>query len=152
MSHNDLQPQLTTVVNYRPDEPDWSLGEEARHRYIGKNCLYDLAAVKASFQLDDVLLVTKDCKHDVTVRLQSEIADVWAAIQGLTDKQYRNSQWCRTSGKSWVPCDAYRVITWPVEVDGAPMSDVYVKFGMSKAGKCLLIVSCHPSGDEYEDV
>lgn len=152
MPNNEIQREFTTVVNYRPDEPDWSLGVESRHRYIGKKCLYDLGAVQQSMSVADMLLVTHDCKHDVTVRLQSEIEDVWNAIQALTGAQYLNSQWCRTSGKSWVPCDAYRVLTWPAEVSGAVMNDVYVKFGMSKAGKCLLIVSCHPSGDEYEDV
>lgn len=148
---NEFNQEFTSVVNFRPEEPDWTLGELWRHRFISKKPLYNLTALQTAFSSQDVLLVTKDCRKDVEEVLQSDADDVWRAVQGLKAGNYVNSQWCSTSGRSWVPCDAYVVEIWPVKVDGDTIRDLYLKFGMSKTGKCLLVISCHPSGDEDEN-
>lgn len=142
---------LTIVVNFRPEQPEWHREPTDRERYIGKQQLYDLKKLQSvPLTGETALLTTRDCKHDVAIKLESDLEIVLDALKLLTEDNYVNSQWCRTTGKSWIPCDAYLVPKWPVKVKGSDQYNVYIKFGMSKAGKCLLIVSCHPSGDENE--
>jgi len=150
MSTEDLRAGLTIVVNFHPKQPDWSLGTGRARRFIGKTPIYNLSAMQVGFSGGDVILATGDCKQDVRHKLHSDAYGVWDAIRALGASDYNNSLWCQTSSGFWLPCDSYLIGRWPTPVRGNTVDNVYVKFGMSKTGKCVVVISCHPSSEDEE--
>lgn len=102
---------------------------------------------------DSIRVVTKRAnshikKHDL------DIDDGVLKLLKLALKtgNYLKSQWCEHhKGGPWSACDSYSVIEskWNQYMYEDLETEWYVKFAIGKAGKLILIVSCH-SSDEQE--
>lgn len=141
---SNVPPQLTTVVNYWPTQPvEPSLTGD--QRVIGRNPIYILDALKTRIASPaDVVLATRDCRHDVAAALMWTTDDVHRTLMQLRESEYVNSQWCQTGSRYWCPSDAYVVNHCKTGHEGQ-FHDVYLKFGLGATGKLLLVVSCHPA-------
>lgn len=148
-----MEPQatnpLTTVVNYWPKQPPLILGQmRERDRKIGTKSVYCLSEILKQIPESDFLPSTRECKDDLA-KLQWNLKHILHALRSATADDYRNSQWCQLTSRSWIPCDAY-VVKNQKTGDSEPKTvNVYIKFGLSKqTGKAVLIVSCHESDEE----
>jgi hypothetical protein len=69
--------------------------------------------------------------------------------EALRQGRYKDSEWCEQKPHGpWTACDSYVVkrAEW-IEQTGRYMELTwYVKFAISKAGTCLLMISNHPEG------
>ncbi|MCP4701743.1 MAG: hypothetical protein GY862_33525 [Gammaproteobacteria bacterium] len=67
-------------------------------------------------------------------------------LQGLKNRDYRNSEWCE-NGKGWAACDAYALICdeYIEHVNKIFRMEYFFKFAIGKSGVLLLIVSFHLS-------
>ena len=119
---------------------------DGKTRKIAGGPLYDLARVKVLTELPDAVnLWTAKARRDVA-NLAMAPADVGGMIRQLTERDYRDSEWC-DNGKSYAACDAYALKRSEyIEHAGKwfPM-EYFVKFAESKTGRLVLIVSCHTS-------
>jgi hypothetical protein len=119
---------------------------DGKTRKIDGGPLYDLARIKALSGLPDAVnLWTAKARRDVA-NLAMAPADVGAMIRQLTERDYRDSEWC-DNGQNCAACDAYALTRDEyMEHAGKSFRMVYfLKFAESKTGKLVLIVSCHTS-------
>ncbi|MBL8399538.1 MAG: hypothetical protein JNL00_00575 [Candidatus Accumulibacter sp.] len=93
---------------------------------------------------DAVKLWTGKCRRDVA-NLTLDAADVGALLQELTERDYRDSEWCDNGKGAWAACDAYNLRRNEyVETAGKTFRmEYFLKFALSKTGKLVLMVSCH---------
>lgn len=132
------------VSAYQSDPP----AEGHANRRIVGGPLYNKADVLSVLKQGDQALITwtRKCAHDLQ-RLAFDITDVRALIgETLSIGKYRNSEWCQQHPSGpWAACDAYQVtrMEWVHAAHKDMKFDYYVKFGIGKTGKILLIVSCH---------
>jgi len=123
--------------------------EESRV-HIDSGPLYDNSTVLALLDKGDehTKLWTKKCIQDVQ-RLEFAIEDVRALLkQALLNGRYVNSEWCmQNSTGPWAACDSYSLarMEWIENAGKELPCNYYVKFAINKAGKLLLLVSCHLS-------
>lgn len=144
MTTTKIPPQLTTVVNYWPEQPTVAPVTDAQ-RALGHTPIYKLAALQESIKSPrDLVLATRKCREDVAAELLWTVTDVHRELLGLVSGEYVNSAWCQTGSKWWCPCDAYVVKQCETGNEGQ-YKDVYLKFGLGPTGKLLLVVSCHPA-------
>lgn len=90
---------------------------------------------------------TRKCVQDLQ-DLALDVRDVSELIRAaLRHGRFINAQWCQQKPDGpWAACDSYSVVRqeW-VEAAGREMDfDYYLKFAINRAGKVLLVVSCHP--------
>ncbi|WP_322995173.1 hypothetical protein [Castellaniella sp.] len=132
------------ITAYQGDPP--TAGYTSRR--IAGGPLYNKADVRSVLQRGDEALITwtRKCTLDLQ-RLAFDIADVRALVsEALSLGKYRNSEWCQQHPNGpWAACDAYQVtrMEWVHAAHKDMRFDYYVKFGIGKTGKILLIVSCH---------
>lgn len=120
---------------------------DGKLRKIAGGPLYDLARIKALTKLPDAVnLWTAKARRDVA-NLGLEPADVGGMIRQLTERDYRDSEWCENGKGSCAACDAYEFTRDEyVEHAGKSYRMMYfLKFAESRTGKLVLIVSCHTS-------
>jgi len=116
-------------------------------RKIAGGPLYDLARVKVLTELPDAVnLWTAKARRDVA-NLTMAPADVGGMIRQLTERDYRDSEWCDNGKGCCAACDAYALTRDEyVEHAGKSYRMVYfLKFAESRTGRLVLIVSCHTS-------
>lgn len=116
-------------------------------RKIAGGPLYALARIKALTKLPDAVnLWTAKARRDVA-NLAMDPADVGGMIRQLTERDYRDSEWCDNGKGSCAACDAYALTRDEyVEHAGKSYRMVYfLKFAESRTGKLVLMVSCHTS-------
>lgn len=91
-----------------------------------------------------VKLLTAKCRRD-TANLALDAADVGALLQELMERDYRDSEWCDNGKGAWVACDAYtlRRNEYLETASKSFRMEYFLKFGLSKTGALVLIVSCH---------
>jgi hypothetical protein len=61
---------------------------------------------------------------------------------------FLGSEWCQQKPNgAWAACDAYKVNyrEWNHAAQKDFLIEYYVKFGIGRSGKVLLVASCHPS-------
>ncbi len=118
------------------------------NRRIPEGPLYRKEDVLAVLRQGDRALITwtRKCSNDLQ-RLGFDIGDASTLIgEALSTGRYRNSEWCQQHPSGpWAACDAYQVtrMEWVHAAHKDMKFDYYVKFGIGKTGKILLIVSCH---------
>lgn len=139
--------ELTSMVNYWPSQPKWMIeGTEPRSRLISgrKRPIFKLEQVLSRFQsTDDIIPSTRECKDNLTDLLWTT-KDILETLKALKQCDYINSQWCKISSKSWVPCDAYSASVKFGESENTFIK-IYIKYTVSPTGKVILVVSCHES-------
>ena len=114
-------------------------------RKITGGSLYTLAEIQAlAATPGNVNLWTTKCRRDVA-NLTMDVADVGALLQELTERDYRDSEWCDNGKGAWAACDAYNLRRNEyVETAGKTFRmEYFLKFALSKTGKLVLMVSCH---------
>ena len=107
--------------------------------------LYGLDVVQAMTHTPSALsLWTQKCKRDAA-NLGFDTADVGELIRELTDRDYRDSEWCENGRGAWAACDAYtlRRLEFLEKAGKSLPMEYYLKFALSKNGTLLLMVSCH---------
>lgn len=125
---------------YAGDQP-----KDGGSRKIIGGLLYALAEIQAlAATPGTVNLWTAKCRRDVA-NLALDAADVGALLQELTERDYRDSEWCDNGKGAWAACDAYHLRRNEyVETAGKTFRmEYFFKFALSKTGKLVLMVSCH---------
>lgn len=99
-------PELTIVVTFKNlSAYDGDLPDDGEVRKIAGGPLYDLARIKALTKLPDAVnLWTAKARRDVA-NLAMDPADVGGMIRQLTERDYRDSEWC-DNGKICAACGA----------------------------------------------
>ncbi|WP_124919343.1 RING finger protein [Burkholderia cepacia] len=142
------------MVNYWPSQPTWSPKPTFKEREISSGKIYDLALVKEHLRKNgDFIPGTTKCRTDIVEKFGWDKGQLLPAILDSEDGHYWNSLWCKLTSGYWMPCDSYVLPRYAKRIDqiDQPTVDVYIKFGLSKqTGTCILIVSCHPSGEDDE--
>jgi len=136
--------QLTSMVNFWPDQPIFSEQLTDQEREIHGGPIFKLSEVQKSLKPESIRLVTGKTARDVAEKLEWEIEHVWRAIVHLQAKHFHRSEWCLTGSKIWLRTDSYVMRRYDDNLDPIRPVDLYVKFGVSNNGSLLLIVSCHP--------
>lgn len=114
-------------------------------RKIAGGPLYKLTEIQAVAAAPDaVQLWTVKCRRDVA-NLTLDAADVGAMLQELTERDYRDSEWCDNGKGAWAACDAYtlRRVEYLENAGKSFRMEYFLKFALSKTGKLVLMVSCH---------
>jgi hypothetical protein len=111
--------------------------------------IYDLAAVQARLTGDAVFLATQRCRNAVQ-DMDWDHDDVARLIRALTSQDYRNSEWCESSGGVITDADVYMLYYDPIDQcrgDRARHRRYYVKFGFRPNDHRLMVMvfSCHLS-------
>ena len=91
-----------------------------------------------------LIVVCRDADDDL-IELDWDLTDVRALISALTSHAYRNSQWCITSLRFWVACDAY-VLNFNLDsvCEDLNCPTYYLKFGfLPGVDHTSAIVSIH---------
>ena len=134
------------TINTSTTPSNGNLPADGETRKIDVGPLYDLARIKALTELPDAVnLWAAKARRDVA-NLAMAPADVGDMIRQLTERDYRDSEWC-DNGKSCAACDAY-ALTRDEYIEHAGKSygmEYFLKFAESRTGKLVLIVSCHTS-------
>ena len=93
--------------------------------------------------------ITTGCIDDMQAE-QLDAEDAARLILSLTDKEYINSQWCKTgaggSGRPelcWAPCDAYIAKLPENRITGTAAVDYYIKFSLNSMGNLIMLISLH---------
>ena len=131
---------LRNLSAYNGDPP---LAGNTRKLLVGP--LYGLSVVQALTHTPSALsLWTQKCKRDVA-NLGFDTADVGELIRELTERDYRDSEWCENGRGAWAACDAYtlRRLEFLEKAGKSLPMEYYLKFALSKNGTLLLMVSCH---------
>lgn len=94
-------------------------------------------------------LWTKKAAKDLEFKLRMDLPELAECIKSaVTNNLYQKSEWCqsKTDGP-WAACDVYTYVHkyWCENAYKWLTLDCYFKFAVNKAGKMLLIASCHPS-------
>lgn len=109
----------------------------------------DVLAVLAQGE-SSLLPWTKKCKNDIQAFSFDTRDAIKLVEEALKVGRFRNSEWCvqKPSGP-WAACDAYELQRkeWVQVAHKEMLFNYFVKFAIGKAGKVLLLVSCHPSQD-----
>lgn len=119
--------------------------KEGESRKIAGGPLYTLADIQAlAATPGTVNLWTAKCRRDAA-NLTLDVTDVGVLLQELTKRDYRDSEWCDNGKGAWAACDAYNLRRNEyVETAGKTFRmEYFLKFALSKAGKLVLMVSCH---------
>lgn len=119
--------------------------KDGESRKITGGPLYKLAEIQALAATPDaVKLWTGKCRRDVA-NLTLDAADVGALLQELTERDYRDSEWCDNGKGAWAACDAYnlRRNEYVETADKTFRMKYFLKFALSKTSKLVLMVSCH---------
>jgi hypothetical protein len=104
---------------------------------------YDLGLVKQAASPAGMRLLTKNCSEDV-LRLGWTVDEVYELLQAATAGDYKDSEWCETSARMHVDCDAYALHFNTIALTRDPRGkNMYLKFGYRPANVLLLIISCH---------
>jgi hypothetical protein len=109
--------------------------------------LYSLTAVQAGLENGSRLFICPGRPDDDVQKLGWNDEDAKALILALKTKHYRDSEWCKTSNKQWLPCDAYSIRYDDVsQNEDAGYAEYFVKFGFGTTNDHIcVVVSCHPS-------
>jgi hypothetical protein len=115
------------------------------NRKIAGGPLYDLNMVKeVAGKTGGVYFWTAKCIGDAA-KLSLDVSDVGAMVQELSKTGYRDSEWCENGKNGWVASDAHSLTRY--EYNEAARKELrceyFLKFGVSKKGTVLLMVSCH---------
>ncbi len=124
-----------------PGEPP----REGDPRKIPGGPLYTLSEVQSlTHQPGALNLWTRRCSTTVAA-LGLDTDDVGALIRELTERDYRDSEWCENGRGAWAACDAYtlRRLEFRETVGKSFATEYYLKFALAKTGALLLMVSCH---------
>lgn len=141
---------VNNAVNVSAYEGTPPASREEGRVHIDSGPLYDKSTVLALLDQGDehTKLWTKKCIQDVQ-RLEFDIEDVRALLkQALLNGRYVNSEWCvQNPTGPWAACDSYCLVRaeWNDHAYKDMHYEYYVKFAINKAGKLLLLVSCHLS-------
>lgn len=119
-----------------------------------KECpLYDPKEILEKLEDDSFrfFTATQQSRKDLTYRLQitlpSDVTKLRELVRlALTNGEYINSQWCKTSGVAWAACDSYKFEHTEYNQYSYKYmsSEIYLKFALNDKGQALLIVSVHP--------
>lgn len=134
--------KIFVVSEYSRDPPDDGRGRVK----IAGGPLYELARVQALVVAPDRLQTwTQKCRKDVRKWFDDDLERVVALIKGLTPGDYIDSEWCENGKGAVAACDAYSLrVTEEAPATGRPVyMEYFLKFGVSKTGALVLIVSCH---------
>jgi len=137
---------LTTVVNYWPTRPAFSVPEPtSRERTISGGPIYKLAAVR-QLACDQKIVLSHSRKLSKDLEnLEWGLSEIQQSIAVLTPADYRKSMWCK-SGQLWLPCDDYVLEQYSEPHFEPPRPiDLYLKFAIAPSGAALVFVSCHPA-------
>lgn len=134
------------MVTFRnASDYDGEIPEADKTRKISGGPLYGLSVVQAlTLEAGSLKFWTRDCRQDAA-NLGFETTDVGELIRGLTDRDYRDSEWCENGRGAWAACDAYtlRRLEFLEKAGKSFPMEYYLKFALSKSGTLLLMVSCH---------
>lgn len=136
---------MVNNLNLQPPASDSPSDDE---RKIQGGPLYPLSEVQDNVrEYGRIFLVTRDCRRDVENRLGWSTDDVGQLVLELSDRDYRNSEWCKSSISKWLPCDAYTIRrSEHINASGISVNcEYYLKFAIGPDGTALLFVSCHLS-------
>lgn len=128
------------------EDPPASTGDD-RIKIPGPR--YLLSDVQSFIDPTNCRIQTRNCQDDLFI-LNWTVESVVDFIQHLTDQCYVDSEWCRTSNRMWVDCDAYRLRFDPIAMEPSVNGPrVYVKFGLRPNIAYALIISCKgPEGNK----
>jgi hypothetical protein len=141
-----------TIVSRFTDDPPTTESSAVSRRIKGGG-LYDRAEIlrmlegKAS---EVVIPWTRKCgEHLQKFGMDHDDA---ACILKLCMQQgtFLGAEWCQQKPNgAWAACDAYKVNyrEWNKAALKDFLIEYYVKFGIGRTGKILLVASCHPSGN-----
>lgn len=115
---------------------------------ISNGPLYDLVRVQdLARSVDRVKALTKKCRNDVDKFFAGDYEEVAELIRCVKARDFIDSEWCENGAGGIAACDAYmvrRVEEWTGS--RKPLTiEYFVKFGISRAGTLVLVVSCHSS-------
>lgn len=142
---NETPPELTIVVTFKNVSAFCGKPSgESESRKIAGGPLYGLAEVQAVAANDGVNFWTAKCRRDAA-NLTLDTAGVGAMLQELTERDYRDSEWCDNGKAASAACDAYvfRRIEFVETAGKSYRMEYFLKFALSKTGKLVLMVSCH---------
>lgn len=110
--------------------------------------IYHLNIVKAAVQQHGVRVINDsaqtDMVHEFTPPMdEAELAEF---IRALTSNHYHASEWCQTSVRMLIDCDAY-AMKWDRinRREWKYADEIYVKFGFKEFHPFCIIVRIHPS-------
>lgn len=145
-NQQQTNPKLTIVVTFKNlSAHAGPLPEDVNRRKIAGGPLYRLAEIQALAAVPDAISFwTAKCRRDAA-NLALEAADVGAMLGELTEREYRDSEWCDNGKGAWAACDAYSLRRNEyVETAGKRFRiEYFLKFALSKTGQLVLMVSCH---------
>lgn len=124
-----------------PGEPP----REGDHRKIPGGPLYPLSEVQVLASQSGALnLWTLRCRNTAAGQ-GLDTGDVGTLIGELTERDYRDSEWCENGRGACAACDAYslRRLEFMEKVGKSFTVEYFLKFAVAKTGQLLLIVSCH---------
>ena len=135
------------MVNfYVVSEYSGPLPVDGESREIVAGPIYALEKVRALVAVEGGLRfwTRKSALHARDLDVDAEDVAQW--LLELTDKDFRNSEWC-SDGMAWAACDAYvlRREEWVPTARKHMTIDYFLKFAIAKAGTLVLMASCHPS-------
>jgi len=135
------------MVNfYVVSEYSGPLPVDGESREIVAGPIYALEEVRALVAVEGGLRfwTRKSALHARDLDVDAEDVAQW--LLELTDKDFRNSEWC-SDGRAWAACDAYvlRREEWVPTARKHMTIDYFLKFAIAKAGTLVLMASCHPS-------
>jgi hypothetical protein len=108
----------------------------------------DVLTILQRFGIDAVIPWTQKCIKDIQ-KWQLDADDLVELVKiALSAGRFRGSAWCKQSPSGpRAACDAYSLVRgeWFEHANKHMNIEYYIKFAISKSGKCLLMVSCHPS-------
>ena len=135
---------IFTVISAYSQNPPIT---EGRHK-IAAGPIYDLLSIQRMLEDESKLIAwTGKCRKDVMRLFDGDLAEVVDLIQRLKLRDYIYSEWCENGHGFIAACDAYTVKRNEERKDTGEYLTVeyFLKFGMSKTGAVLLVVSCHLS-------
>jgi len=112
--------------------------------------IYDLGAVKAAIQQHGVKVVNDNAHEDMVHKFDPPMdeEELAAFVNSLTFAHFHASEWCKTSGKMLIDCDAYAMMWNRVNrCEWRYGEEIYVKFGFKEHHPFCIIVRVHPSQD-----
>jgi len=110
--------------------------------------IYELGAVKAAIQQHGVKVVNDNAQSDMVHEFDPPMdeEELAAFINSLMNIHFHASEWCKTSGKMIIDCDAYAMKWNRVNrCEWKYGEEVYVKFGFKEHHPFCIIVRVHPS-------
>lgn len=89
-------------------------------------------------------LWTRRCRN-TAADLGLDTGDVGALIRELSERDYRDSEWCENGRGAYAACDAYtlRRLEFMEKVGKSFTVEYFLKFAVARTGQLLLNVFCH---------